>query len=265
MLVEKRPTMSKATIRQRLSSTGMEDEAALGLLLSEFRRRRRRSTSLYPFVVTAAGIARVEVSDRPYELLLVLSLEDADFRRKADWNTANLYFDLVVGEALTGLLGSASGSLRFGVPASGDRPTDFTLAIRWAARNLGLIEGSGKHLSATQDGGVDVIAWRRFGDNESAFPVILTQCTLERGYTRKGADIALRRWSDWIVFGADPATALAVPFVVDHRSDAWDIMIYDVNVVLDRFRICELLEAKAERHLPDFAGWLDDQLDWLRA
>jgi hypothetical protein len=115
-----------------------------------------------------------------------------------------------------------------------------------------------------KDGGVDVVAWRPFPDGRSGFPVLLIQCTLERNYAHKVADIDVRVWSGWLALDIDPATALAVPDVVA-AGEEWNALAAR-TIILDRIRIAALL-AGAEAERPALAQvweWARGQMVLLR-
>jgi hypothetical protein len=69
----------------------------------------------------------------------------------------------------------------------------------------------------------------------------------------------------WIRFGADPITALVIPFVVPLSDDRWSEMRYTVSVILDRLRICELLEGKADSLATEAQDWVRGQVPHLVA
>lgn len=114
-----------------------------------------------------------------------------------------------------------------------------------------------------RDGGVDVVAWRPFRDGRSAFPVVLAQTTLQTNYPPKAKDVSSSKWRDWIAFGSDPSTALVIPYVVPMGDHHWNDMRSDVNVIIDRLRLCELLEgtdAADDHELTGLTAWVQEQL-----
>jgi hypothetical protein len=111
-----------------------------------------------------------------------------------------------------------------------------------------------------KDGGVDVVAWRPFPDGRSGFPVLLAQCTLEKDFAHKAADIELRLWSGWLAMDVDPATALAIPDVVP-AGEEWNRLAAR-TVVLDRIRLASLLagEESPRPRLEAVFRWLEESI-----
>jgi hypothetical protein len=225
---------------------GAPDETQLAMILSEVRRREGLSGGIYPFRVDRNVVEKVPGLDSSlYEVLLYLSLEYAHFRLRREWNPANLVMDQISSLALRSYMGPGSESLLFAWPVSGGRPTDFLDALKWLASILELDVGRGPENPYVKDGGVDVIAWRRFKDRRSTYSVLLAQCTYETAFRHKARDVGTGQWRSWIVFGADPSVALVVPYVIGVNDNVWDDLRFDAQLVLDRTRIAELLAGVA--------------------
>jgi hypothetical protein len=267
MAIEGRSMLAKALIRRRLAADGNDDEASISLVMTEVRRRRRIAGDLYPFDAVGAGVRRSAVAHRAYEFLLLCSLDDAPFRQDQNWSNAVRLFEQLAAAALGSLFGPGTRGLRFGYPPEPGRPERFADALKWLADDLGLAVGAGKASSNEQDGGVDAVAWRPFRDGRPGFPVALAQCTLQQAFEAKGSDIVLQRWKSWIAFHRDPLTALIVPFVLGQDAETWDDLHFTVDLVVDRLRMCELLERVSLEDWPEatlLGGWLDHELGGLR-
>lgn len=269
MAIEGEEFLPRAVVRRRLGADGNQDEAAIGLLLSEIRRRRKAAPTIYPFEVDASGVVRAGgLADPLYDLMVMLSLLEAPFRQHKQWDEANTLMDGVAELALGQLFGPNTNTLRFGWPVSDGRPSDFPKAIRWLAEAMGLEITAHRRTPRPQDGGVDVVAWRPFPDARQGFPVVLAQCTYRGDFRAKGTDINARRWLDWISFGSEPLSALVIPHIVDQSDEVWTEISYDVQVILDRFRICQLLSERTNFDdlplLANAAAWLATQWDALR-
>lgn len=262
VLVEERETLGRGPLRGRLGDAGPGDEVELGLLFSEVRRRHALANAVYPFRLTELGITRTHVDPSVYEFLLTCSLEDASFRSEARWREANNILDWLTREALRTYLGGEAEAVLFSWPVadSDGRPQSFDEAVTWLADKLNLPEGSGERTPWKKDGGVDVVAWRPFKDGRSAYTIVLAQCTVRMKFEAKGRDIRLRKWGDWISFGSDPITALSVPFAVPATFLSWNEIRYDVTLILDRLRICEML---GTRDLTS-QGQFEEMLEWNR-
>ena len=267
MAIEDRSMLAKAIVRKRLAADGNDDEAAVSLVMTEIRRRRRLAGSLYPFNAGGAGVQRRVVSNRAYDFLLACSLDDAPFRHGKDWNNAVRLFEHLSAAALSTIFGPGTESLRFGYPPDAGRPDRFSDALTWLAQKTSLAVGHGQASGSEQDGGVDAVAWRPFRDGRVGFPILLGQCTLQVGYETKGLDIIIPRWKAWVTFHRDPLIALVVPFSLGQAREDWEEIHFTVDVIIDRFRLCELLEPVDLTRWPEanlLEGWLDHELNGLR-
>jgi hypothetical protein len=149
--------------------------------------------------------------------------------------------------------------VRFGWPASGDRPPSFPGAVKWLAGLLGLSEGVGKPSADNKDGGVDVVAWKHFADQRTGFLVVLAQVTAEDGWRGKFGDVLLKKWHGWVDFGADPITALAVPFAISTEWERWDELRRATTLLLDRFRLCEFVQSADYIHTTAVEAWVETE------
>lgn len=254
MLVEEIDEFSEADLRGRIVEQAEDEVAGEELpgrqhvedILREVARRAKHAPDAYPFIRNEYGIERVK--DRPtgiYSFLLYLSMPEAPFRNKVYGNAITPLFDYVGAAALADLLGAKACVIRFGWPVSDGRPTGPRAALVWLTDRLGLEHDKLAPLSEKlKDGGVDVVLWRPFKDGRGGFPILLAQCTVgHREWQKKGRDIQRPLWRRYLGLGWDPPTALVLPFCV-HRPDrfqAWDIANHDVNYIIDRIRLLELL------------------------
>lgn len=261
MIVEGRMRISRTALRRRLRGAGAADlNVDVDLLLGEVERRRRIAPDAYPFERTDRGIARVDgVPPTLYAFLLWLSAPFAPVRRESRYRETDEWFDELVLNVLLAYLGPASQGVRFGWPASGDRPTSFPDAVKWLAGLLRLSEGVGEPSTDIKDGGVDVIAWKHFGDQRTGFLVALAQVTAEDNWRSKFGDVLLKKWHGWIDFGADPVTALAVPFAISTEWQRWDELRRATTLLLDRFRLCEFLSVADYAHAAAVEAWVESE------
>ncbi len=258
-LTEDRSNSSRSFLRARLRSSlftdGDELDIQLEMLLSEVERRKKRAEKLYPFAWTDIGLSRMRnVDEAPYEFLLWLAVSPV-YRREDRYNEIQELFDNLVKRALIAYLGPNAVGVRFGSPASGERPTGFPEALKWLASQLRLQTGTAVPRPQVRDGGVDVVVWNPFRDGRAGFVVILCQCTVAHAWTPKAKDIVAGIWNGWIDFGRDPLTALAIPFAIPPTFDRWDEVRRTVNVILDRIRLAELLEVDAVEDITSIRDW----------
>jgi hypothetical protein len=262
LLSEDLDLLSKAEIKRRTASAGSPEDSDLALMLSEVRRRAGAAGAGYPFRADVNFIERLRGVDALiYEALLLLSLQHTEFRTKRKWNTANLIMDRLARDALREYIGPNALAVRFAWPTSDGRPTQFADAVLWLADVLGLEAGTGPKNPAKKDGGVDVVAWRRFRDPRSKFTVVLAQCTFQLDFKHKAADILLNQWMNWISFGWPPSVALAVPFVIGVNDSDWDDLHFTCSIVLDRTRIVEMLAVSAAPpdDIPLLRSWVQHE------
>jgi len=259
-------SMGNPSIRAYLAETAAAAAPDADLAIRAMERRQALlGEALYPFVVGKVGIrARVDSSAHlPYVTTLLLSRPRAAFRAKTrTLARAGIIFECLVAAAMPSLLGERTEVVRFAWPSDIGRPRDFPAAIRWLSIRMGIPLGTAYRPPRRQDGGVDIVAWRAFGDDQPGFPILLAQVTLGLDYVQKSADIDLRVWAGWLGFDADPATALAIPFTVS-RTEEWREMAQR-TLVLDRLRLCILL-AGVDTEAHAAAEWTAAELERLRA
>ena len=92
---------------------------------------------------------------------------------------------------------------------------------------------------------------------------MLAQCTIAIDWVPKAKDITQVVWRGWIDFGKNPITCLAIPFVVPHPFEKWDELTRTVNFVLDRLRICELLEGATLQNESEVREFSDAELAFM--
>lgn len=229
------------------------------------RTMARRSVAVgeaYPFRVAGGAAARDLGTRSPWAAMLLMGSE-SPVRRSLDVAVAAAHLERITAAAARFFLGPDTRSVRFGWPSEDGRPVEFPAAVRWLAGLMKVPVGASYRPPVNKDGGVDVVAWRPFPDGRSGFPVVLIQCTLERSYTHKAADVDRRVWSGWLRLDVDPTTALAVPEVVAAGED-WNALATR-TVVLDRIRLASLLPltSKDERLAP-VSSWAQEQFAQLR-
>jgi hypothetical protein len=266
MLLEEAPRLSRATLRSRASEVGPADEMQLDLLYAEIGRRRSIAPRSYPFQVDATGVVRRRVDKRLYELLLLLSLEQAPYRERGAWVRASRILELVGAAALAAYWGPRAQAVQFGWPSIDGRPKNFSAAITWLAEVLELPEGGEDRSSAKKDGGVDLVAWVPFEDHKGSFSAVLAQVTVGLGdLAEKSLGIPLHQWNNvWIGFGVPPLTALVCPFALSMSAEVWSDLRFRASIVLERMRICGLITSQ-DIDAVLRAGWVDQFIKNERA
>jgi hypothetical protein len=245
MVLEELDEISRTALSERFPAGMSPGEDEVEQMLSEVRRRSAAAPDSYPFAVADTRVVRQEGVDAvPYDFLLLLSLQYAPYRREGRFEEINPAFELLAREALVRHLGRGAEGRRFAYPTRDDRPESFREAVVWLARLMGLEIGSLSDVDGVDnDGGVDVAAWRSFGDGRPAHLCVLAQCTVEVEYdkTHKVHDVEPMQWFAWMRFGRPPMSALVVPFVIPQDAKLWARLSARCDLLLDRVRLAELL------------------------
>lgn len=265
-------TISRASILSIFPSGQSPDGAELDELFAEVRRRSQIAPMIYPFRDTDDEIVLDPAVDaRVYLTLLVLSIEGAPFRRENRFTEINPDFELLTREALVSYSGPGAKGLRFGWPNGDGRPERLADAVEWLAQSMGLGVGvvHDEVDDDDKDGGIDVVAWKPFDDGSPSFTAWLAQCTVQATYERKTSDISSERWIAWIRFGKSPESVLSVPFAIPPNAKVRDQMKYEINVLLDRMRICEFLSPVSEKlstfeEFEHMKAWTDKEFQLTR-
>ena len=234
--------------------------ADVSMALVHMRWRSITMGSAYPFLLRRVAVTRGSSAgaNSPYVAMLLLSSAVSPFRDTTDGLAeAAAVFERLVTPAAARLLGGDAESIRFAWPSEIGRPPEFPDAVRWLAGRMGISVGSSFRPPRRQDGGVDVVTWRKFPDGRPGFPILLTQATLERDCVAKSRDIDTRLWAGYLRFDVEPSTAIAVPYVVPLGED-WKEMA-SRTIVLDRVRIAGLLTSDASPG--SVATWTATQLE----
>jgi hypothetical protein len=208
----------------------------------------RRSSILkdrYPFEINEyAVVFHSERLTTGYTYLLAISRPSylAGWQNQSPTKEDSDLFEEFVARVLEVYLGSNSHALAFGWPSKLGRPQEFHKAIEWLAERMGIEAGNAFRPPRRKDGGVDVVAWKGFGDKRSGFPTYLVQCTLQRDFLPKSRDIDLRLWAGWLEMDRDPVAILAVPKTIS-PGELWNEISANA-IVFDRIRLTEYCDFK---------------------
>jgi len=166
----------------------------------------------------------------------------------------------VAVRALSNFWGPGGDAVSFAYPSEVGRPPEFDQAVLWLARQIGIEPGRGYRPPRRKDGGVDVVAWRRFRDRRQGFPIALAQCTIQQETFTKTTDIDVRLWSTWLAMDTDPTSMLVLPGTIKRAGPEWS-QLSSVVLVIDRLRLMELL---GRVELPDLQQpWTDAAIEGL--
>jgi hypothetical protein len=282
--VEEAPEAGQEEVHlSRETEADIQRESSLDTAFDEITERARIGARTYPFRLEDE-VLRVEsvAGEHVYYLLIVLSLRYAPYRGDKRAHQVEQAYDGISLVALRNLLGTTARAVRFARSTADDledgRPTSFSEAIGWLRTQMDLgpegpppDDGEEEHWEGPDvpntysDGGVDVVVWRPFLDARRGFPVLLAQCTVQIAWERKTSDVKPDRWRRWIDFGTvPPQKALVIPFD-ERENDLWDERIADAGLIIDRLRLCELLELSSDEELEilvpqETQRWCADEL-----
>ncbi|MGH2777285.1 MAG: hypothetical protein ACRDJB_01400 [Actinomycetota bacterium] len=255
--------LGQSPLRELAGSAGVR-EADLDFAVHTMSRRAALLGDAYPFRTGAGIAAKPDAADFSWTTMLLIS-SGSPVRDDLRLHDAALHHEQITTNSLLRLYGLGTRSVRFGWPSEVGRPREFPDAVRWLAGEMGVQVGNSYRSPHRKDGGVDVVTWRPFPDGRSGFPVMLTQCTLERDFAHKAGDVDVRVWAGWLRLDVDPTTALAVPDVVP-AGEEWNALATR-TVVLDRIRLAALLGASGttDAGLAGVRDWTHDVVDTLRS
>lgn len=253
VLARNRSTSHEAILRAARDDLALSEER-VSLAFHTLASRLTVLGDSYPFELTPVAIQpRPNARELPYSVLLLIS--PGSPVRQLIWGEppieVDAAFERLTALALETLFGSGAQAIRFGWPGDDDRPPAFNDAVAWLAKKMGIQIGAGYRQPRRRDGGVDVVAWRRFPDGKSGFPVILVQCTLQSRLVEKALDIDTRIWSSWLTLDTEPMTVLATPGTIGN-AETWNEIAMRC-MILERMRLAGLLahDACAQARVSD--------------
>lgn len=214
-------------------------DAAFTFAINRMRQRKDTLGKSYPFEFDIATIIRnPNWLTFAYTHFLLLSgsglvaLEQGE----SSLSGPEQWFEDLSLESIVAWLGQGAMGLRFGWPSDLGRPPEFPEAIRWLSEKMGIELGTAYRPPIRKDGGVDVIAWRPFGDNRLGFPIFLVQCTLQKDLVSKARDVDVQNWAGWLALDRPPTTVLTTPRIVPESTDRWS-QLSRQTLVFERIRL----------------------------
>jgi hypothetical protein len=110
--------------------------------------------------------------------------------------------------------------------------------------------------SYTKDMGLDLVAYRPFGDHLAALPILFFQCASGQNWQTKLSTPNLHRWGKVISFTSQPKKALTLPFAfLDAQQFRKDTMDLD-GIVLERYRLLQGLNNLNQELSTSLENWL---------
>lgn len=214
-------------------------DATFTFAINRMRQRKSILKNSYPFDFDVSTVVRdSDWLSIAYSHFLLFSdsalvrIEQGD----SSLSGPEQWFEELCLDAIVSWLGADAVGIRFGWPSDSGRPPEFPDAIRWLSGKMQIDLGTAYRPPIRKDGGVDVVAWKPFGDNRSGFPIVLVQCTLQKDLISKARDIDILNWSGWLALDRPPMTALATPRVVPESTDRWN-QLSRQTLVFERIRL----------------------------
>jgi hypothetical protein len=242
LLVGGSPAVAIEQLRRDVEFRASVAGRNMPLALRQIAWRATVLGDLYPFSLDTTSIRvrkPLPIHDAYTALLLMTPGLLARVGAQRDDPDCAIVLENLTCVGLKGLLGPGTESLRFGWPSAEGRPADFNGAIKWLSARMGIRIAGGYKPPRRKDGGVDVIAWRSFGDKRPGFPIVLAQCSIERDLLQKARDIDLKQWSAWLALDAQILVVLVVPGAIP-PDERWNEMARNC-VILERLRLLSLV------------------------
>lgn len=109
------------------------------------------------------------------------------------------------------------------------------------------------------DGGLDLVVYRTFGDDREAVPLYLLQCASGKNWREKVTTPNPRVWFKYLDAAVEPGTGIVAPFVIDD-FDLRRAALSGQAIVIDRIR---LVNAAISGNVALTGELLDELSSWL--
>ena len=91
--------------------------------------------------------------------------------------------------------------------------------------------------SQRKDRGVDLIAWKSFGDKRPSQLIILFQCSSGYDWRNKLFEININAWKKYINFGEYVTKGFCFPKIISPNEEDYEEITVDAGIIIDRIRI----------------------------
>lgn len=244
-LFGKHTSVSESELEKVLDEAGTPNlDDAVSDIWREIYLRHREVGKTHPVKTQHGRLERIQLwtQNLAYAFQLLLALEGQYESTKISPQnripTAKLFERLSTSVLKEYLSGEA---INFGVSREEPIPKGFSDGIEYVCEKLKEIRGTlESYTSWTKDDGVDVIAWRPFGDERSGKVIILVQCASGGDWTNKVNEIGIDLWQDHIRCAVEPIKALAFPFVCLDKTQWRRLSRKGPGILLDRLRITSM-------------------------
>jgi len=245
MLCTGRP-LSKASL---ITTSGQSEEDVDDWLAELELRIQAMGSAFAPYRITNGRVVSTKTwADVPEYLLCV----HYAYRGAADRTNGTKLFERISGFALERFLAGQHIALGFPTGRTFNAQLDEIARVTWEQRHL---RAAGRY----KDDGVDVFAFKPFGDNRAANLYILMQCAAGIHWRNKKR-INLGRWTNYIQWYHDQIIlSMATTDVVDKAE--WNHQASEYGLLFDRLRIYRCLYGDG----PVETGLRGDVLRWCKS
>ena len=114
--------------------------------------------------------------------------------------------------------------------------------------------------AAANDGGLDIVCYRKFEDEREALPMFFLQCASGKNWREKVNTPNPASWQKFLNSAVQPSTGIVAPFVIEARDLKMAALTGQV-VVFDRLR---MLSAAERANIALASDLLTELLEWMR-
>ena len=260
-------SVSKAEIEESLEGGGATGaEEIVADIWQELEVRHRIAGDAHPIITFPTRMERTRPWDDAeiysFQLLLSMQAHLQSMRvPKAKWTSTAKVFERVATVTLERYL--RGKAINIGAPRQEGLPKRFDACLEHICLSLGEDRGAQRLFTRhTQDDGVDVVAWRPFGDGRPGQIAILAQCAAGADWKEKiiESEIPIGLWREHISWVTCPLKAFVFPFVcIDDAS--WRRFSHaSGGFILDRLRITATVDAGGQ--VP--TSLREEAIEWCR-
>jgi hypothetical protein len=213
-----------------------DDTARTALVDSVFNELTHRKNALYGIschyeVVGNNVNSLIPLKDLPeVGLCLIFSLKGVIVQTGK--NNGTKFFEQISNIASKTLIGN---SFLVGFP----NDTRLNQQIEDACKECLETKGHEDPKKTDKDGGVDIIAWKDFGDKRTNKIVVLIQCGAGKHFDKK-KPINLPKWGRWVHWSFEPLTGMTTPKIIRDNHE-WQNLSDWYKLILDRPRLTRFI------------------------
>lgn len=229
-VILEKESISKAAISAKIEGDSGDEptDAFISNIWDEMNKRMTLYGIHPPFITEPDEITPNLVwEDNPeYLMCLILALTG----NPSNPTPAGKLFERISKDAIKNYLNGEA--VVFG------HPSQYTVSQLCELTN----EGFKRELPANyNDRGLDVLAWKPFGDNRGNQIIIMMQCAGGANWTSKTGDVVLRAWTEkYITFGCFPTRGFSTAVTISEK-EIFEEVSFETNLLFDRPRLIKNL------------------------